>query len=180
MIKHSQTKFRDPASTPDRWFAGLVLLMAPPTWATDEQRAFLLGEDATWSLIKESGRTLKSFYIQTTRAFLAKWPRHPSQEILTLAGGDEAAAKALVEQRAQEVSTSVSICTTLTHSDFLYVSKSRLGTAIFTAKRRGLHRPRNHSSTLLGRTLAKDRHYRNGKLIQLSTTAQPPPHSALR
>ena len=79
--------------------------MAPPTWATEEQREFLLKEDASWELIKTSGRTLKSFYTQTTRTFLAKWPRTPSQETLALAKGDEAAANALVEQQAWDVSS---------------------------------------------------------------------------
>jgi len=82
--------------------------MAPPTWATDSQREFLLKEDASWELIKNSGRTLKSFYTQTTRMFLEKWPRTPSSEILAMAKGNEAEAKALVEQQTWVVSVSIS------------------------------------------------------------------------
>jgi len=81
--------------------------MAPPPWATEEQRAFLLEGDANWSIIKDSTRTLKSFYIQMTRSFLAKWPRAPNDATLALAKGDIAAAKALVEENAFDVSAPV-------------------------------------------------------------------------
>jgi len=82
--------------------------MAPPTWATDEQLEFLHKQDPHWVLIKSSGRTLKSFYTQTTKTFLEKWPRTPSGETLALADGDEAAAKVLIEEQTWVVCNSIS------------------------------------------------------------------------
>ena len=154
--------------------------MAPPTWATKEQRQFLLKEDPSWTLIKASGRTLKSFYTQTTRAFLEKWPRTPSVEILALAKGDEAAAKALVEQQAWDVSRCVSIYVSSTLSDRSYPSKSHRGMGISTVKRRRFQQLQNLFLTSPESTRVKNRHSRSGKLSQLCTIAQPTPHSALR
>ncbi|KAF9792304.1 hypothetical protein BJ322DRAFT_1102818 [Thelephora terrestris] len=48
--------------------------MAPPTWTTKEQLEFLIEEDVKWAIIKDSGGTLKSFYLQMARTFLEKWP----------------------------------------------------------------------------------------------------------
>lgn len=70
--------------------------MAPPTWATQAQLEFLLEEDTKWEFIKAGSTTLKSFYIQTTNAFLEKWPDTPSKSMLGEVNGDATKAQKLV------------------------------------------------------------------------------------
>jgi hypothetical protein len=62
--------------------------MAPRTWMTPEQAEFAVEEDSKWELVKASGNTLRSFYIQTTTTFLEKWPIAPDQATLAAAGDD--------------------------------------------------------------------------------------------
>jgi hypothetical protein len=54
--------------------SALLPFMAPPMWTTKEQLEFLIEEDVKWAIIKDSGGTLKSFYLQMARTFLEKWP----------------------------------------------------------------------------------------------------------
>ena len=49
-------------------------LMPAPHWMIPEQFDFLTAEDMKWAIIKARTGTLKSFYAQTTCAFLEGWP----------------------------------------------------------------------------------------------------------
>jgi len=89
--------------------------MAPKTWATRSQEAFLKEEDNKWALIKHGGTTLKSFYARTTTTFLSKWPVTPSAKILAEVGGDEDKAQELAEKKLLNVSVLACARSVLSH-----------------------------------------------------------------
>jgi hypothetical protein len=71
--------------------------MAPPMWTTKDQLAFLTQEDSKWEFVKSSKTMLKSFYLQTTNAFLEKWPTVPDTKTLKAANGDVAKVQEMAE-----------------------------------------------------------------------------------
>ena len=94
--------------------------MAPPKWATEEQTAFLKGEDEKWSIIKAGESTLKGFYARTTLTFLTKWPAKPDEKLLAKANGDVTLATELAQGQVLKVCGI--IYAILTPSDLLLVA----------------------------------------------------------
>ena len=109
-----------------------IFLMAPPTWTTKDQLAFLSQEDSKWEYVKSGETTLKSFYLRTTNAFLEKWPTAPDAKTLKAADGDVVKAQEMAEAQVHNVSDLYVLCRRrLTPR----CSVSQTGLATVTAKR---------------------------------------------